>query len=36
HGSAKKVSLDVCKRLERDPNGFYVVVTGINPTPLGE
>ncbi|CBN80167.1 conserved unknown protein [Ectocarpus siliculosus] len=31
-----KVSLDVCRRLESSPNGNYVVVTGINPTPLGE
>ena len=32
-----KVSLDVLKRFpESAPNGNYVVVTGINPTPLGE
>ncbi|CAM9899541.1 unnamed protein product [Hapterophycus canaliculatus] len=31
-----KVSLDVCSRLESSTNGNYVVVTGINPTPLGE
>ncbi|CAN0000064.1 unnamed protein product, partial [Choristocarpus tenellus] len=31
-----KVSLNVCKRLKDSTNGFYVVVTGINPTPLGE
>ena len=31
-----KVSLDVRKRLEAQPDGKYVVVTGINPTPLGE
>ncbi|CAM9962673.1 unnamed protein product [Pylaiella littoralis] len=31
-----KVSPDVCRRLENSPNGNYVVVTGINPTPLGE
>ncbi|CAN0445274.1 unnamed protein product, partial [Laminaria digitata] len=31
-----QVSLDVCRRLESSPNGNYVVVTGINPTPLGE
>ncbi|CAM9447185.1 unnamed protein product, partial [Scytosiphon promiscuus] len=31
-----KVSLDVCRRLESSPKGNYVVVTGINPTPLGE
>lgn len=37
YGSAKaKVSLDVRKRLGDSPNGNYVVVTGINPTPLGE
>ncbi|CAM9522653.1 unnamed protein product [Ascophyllum nodosum] len=37
YGSSKaKVSLDVCRRLENSPNGNYVVVTGINPTPLGE
>jgi|UniRef100_A0A7S4LIJ3 methylenetetrahydrofolate dehydrogenase (NADP+)/methenyltetrahydrofolate cyclohydrolase/formyltetrahydrofolate synthetase len=31
-----KVCLDVIKRLEDQPNGKYVVVAGINPTPLGE
>ena len=31
-----KVSLDVLKRLEGAPNGNYVLVTGITPTPLGE
>jgi len=31
-----KVSLDVRKRLEHVPDGNYVVVTGITPTPLGE
>jgi hypothetical protein len=31
-----KVSLDVVDRLKAHPNGNYVVVTGINPTPLGE
>lgn len=36
-GIAKaKVSLAVCERLKDSPNGNYVVVTGINPTPLGE
>ncbi|CAE7221302.1 THFS [Symbiodinium sp. KB8] len=37
YGSYKaKVKLDVLKRLESVKNGHYVVVTGINPTPLGE
>lgn len=31
-----KVSLHVLDRLENRPNGKYVVVTGITPTPLGE
>ncbi len=31
-----KVELSVLKRLENNVNGNYVVVTGINPTPLGE
>merc|ERR1712137_796250 len=31
-----KISLDVLKRLENEPQGNYVVVTGITPTPLGE
>jgi formyltetrahydrofolate synthetase len=31
-----KVSLSVRDRLANSPNGNYVVVTGINPTPLGE
>jgi len=31
-----KVSLEVRDRLATSPNGNYVVVTGINPTPLGE
>eukprot|EP00741_Cyanophora_paradoxa_P023229 tig00021579_g22436.t1 len=31
-----KVSLDVLKRLQNQPDGYYVVVGGINPTPLGE
>jgi len=36
-GIAKaKVSLAVKNRLSNSPNGNYVVVTGINPTPLGE
>ncbi len=36
-GIAKaKVSLAVCERMKDSPNGNYVVVTGINPTPLGE
>ncbi len=37
HGKTKaKVSLSVLDRFEDAPNGNYVVVTGINPTPLGE
>jgi Formyltetrahydrofolate synthetase len=36
-GIAKaKVSLGVKDRLKDSPDGNYVVVTGINPTPLGE
>ncbi len=31
-----KVSLDILKRLEGNPNGKLIVVTAINPTPLGE
>ena len=31
-----KVSLDVRKRLADQPNGNYIVVTAITPTPLGE
>ena len=31
-----KVDLSVLKRLQDAPQGNYVVVTGINPTPLGE
>eukprot|EP01039_Chlorochromonas_danica_P008430 gene8430-9292_t len=31
-----KVSLSIRDRLADQPNGNYVVVTGINPTPLGE
>ena len=34
--SKAKVSLVVRDRLKDSPNGNYVVVTGINPTPLGE
>jgi hypothetical protein len=37
HGNRKaKVSLRVRQRLDSQRNGHYVVVTGINPTPLGE
>ena len=37
YGSTKaKISLDVLERLKEKPNGSYVLVTGINPTPLGE
>lgn len=37
HGTKMaKVSLDVRERLASRPDGNYVVVTGINPTPLGE
>ena len=31
-----KVSLDVLQRLHAEPLGRYVLVTAINPTPLGE
>lgn len=31
-----KVSLAVYDRLKEKPDGYYIVVTGINPTPLGE
>ena len=31
-----KVSLDVRERLKDDPNGKYIVVTAITPTPLGD
>ncbi len=31
-----KVNLSVLNRLQHRPNGSYVVVAGINPTPLGE
>jgi formyltetrahydrofolate synthetase len=33
---ATQVSLAVRDRLKDSPDGHYVVVTGINPTPLGE
>ncbi len=37
YGATKaKVSLDVRKRLADRPNGKYIVVTAITPTPLGE
>eukprot|EP01036_Dinobryon_divergens_P051929 gene51929-69492_t len=37
YGSCKaKISLAVRDRLADQPSGNYVVVTGINPTPLGE
>ena len=36
-GTAKaKIPLTVRNRRQEQPNGNYVVVTGINPTPLGE
>ncbi|KHJ35877.1 putative c-1-tetrahydrofolate mitochondrial [Erysiphe necator] len=31
-----KVKLDLLRRLEHRRNGYYIVVTGITPTPLGE
>jgi hypothetical protein len=31
-----KVKLEILDRLKTAPNGYYIVVTGINPTPLGE
>jgi formate--tetrahydrofolate ligase len=31
-----KVSLDLLERLQRRPHGRYILVTAINPTPLGE
>uniref|UniRef100_A0AAY5EG62 C-1-tetrahydrofolate synthase, cytoplasmic n=1 Tax=Electrophorus electricus TaxID=8005 RepID=A0AAY5EG62_ELEEL len=34
--SRAKVRLDVLNRLNKQPDGKYVVVTGITPTPLGE
>jgi methylenetetrahydrofolate dehydrogenase (NADP+)/methenyltetrahydrofolate cyclohydrolase/formyltetrahydrofolate synthetase len=33
---AAKISLDTLKRLENEPDGKYVLVTGMTPTPLGE
>uniref|UniRef100_A0A8C7FTW6 C-1-tetrahydrofolate synthase, cytoplasmic n=1 Tax=Oncorhynchus kisutch TaxID=8019 RepID=A0A8C7FTW6_ONCKI len=37
YGKTKaKVQLDILKRLRAQPDGKYVVVAGINPTPLGE
>ncbi|RMB98646.1 hypothetical protein DUI87_24863 [Hirundo rustica rustica] len=37
YGQTKaKVQLSVLKRLQNQPDGKYVVVTGITPTPLGE
>ncbi|XP_049595755.1 C-1-tetrahydrofolate synthase, cytoplasmic [Syngnathus scovelli] len=37
YGKTKaKVHLSIIKRLETQPDGKYVVVTGITPTPLGE
>lgn len=37
YGSNKcKITLDIRDRLRDNANGNYVVVTGINPTPLGE
>ncbi len=37
HGHYKaKVTLDALKRLAERPRGGYVVVTAVNPTPLGE
>eukprot|EP01117_Protostelium_nocturnum_P004752 TRINITY_DN1725_c0_g1_i1.p1 TRINITY_DN1725_c0_g1~~TRINITY_DN1725_c0_g1_i1.p1 ORF type:complete len:671 (-),score=273.56 TRINITY_DN1725_c0_g1_i1:77-2089(-) len=37
YGTTKaKVHLDILNRLRDEPDGKYVVVTGINPTPLGE
>ena len=37
YGKTKgKVSLAVRERLKDTPNGNYIVVTGLNPTPLGE
>ncbi|TDH65916.1 hypothetical protein CCR75_006703 [Bremia lactucae] len=37
YGKSKaKISLSVRNRLENQPNGNYIVVTGITPTPLGE
>lgn len=37
YGSRKaKISLSVLQRLRNQPNGKYVVIAGITPTPLGE
>ena len=37
HGKHKaKISLDILNRLEGKPNGKYIDVTAITPTPLGE
>ena len=37
HGSVKaKVQLSVLERLQDQPDGYYVVVAGVTPTPLGE
>ena len=37
HGSVKaKVQLSVLQRLQDQPDGYYVVVAGVTPTPLGE
>uniref|UniRef100_A0A672ZNP1 C-1-tetrahydrofolate synthase, cytoplasmic n=1 Tax=Sphaeramia orbicularis TaxID=375764 RepID=A0A672ZNP1_9TELE len=37
YGKTKaKVQLNIVKRLQAQPDGKYVVVTGITPTPLGE
>jgi methylenetetrahydrofolate dehydrogenase (NADP+) / methenyltetrahydrofolate cyclohydrolase / formyltetrahydrofolate synthetase len=37
YGSTRaKVKLSILKRLESSPNGKYVVVAGMSPTPLGE
>lgn len=37
HGDYKaKISLDVLERLRDQPNGKYVLVTAVTPTPLGE
>src|SRR5690348_14006610 len=37
YGNTKaKIHLSILERLKNQPNGKYVVVTGINPTPLGE
>lgn len=30
------MELSLLQRLKDEPDGYYVVVTGINPTPLGE